>query len=294
MKQEKKYLNIILLVFAAGMIFIWFFYVTNQDNQPYVISYTEFRENVEEGRVSQVVFNGQQIDGTFEPPLVIEPASEGTKTTESYTEFSPADFPPATETTASETTKIESFRTYLPPIPDNELLDILEQKKVTVETRAPNNSSRWVSLLSWVPMLIIALLIFQWMRGMSAGQGEGITNMLQSRAKLYDKQKRKVTFQDVAGLGRVKQELQEVVDFLQNPWRFQSFGATVPKGVLLVGPPGTGKTLLARAVAGEAAAAFFPIGGSDFIELFVGVGASRVRHLFKQARENEPAIIFID
>ena len=294
MKQEKHYLNIILLIFAASMIILMFVYYTNRSVPPHMISYTEFREHVDEGHVSKVVFNGQQIDGTFDPPLVIDTGSESTQTTESYTASSPTESASATETAASETTKIESFRTYLPPIPDNELLDLLKEKEVMIETRAQGSSSGWASLLGWLPMLIIALLFFQWMRRMSAGQGEGVTSMLQSRAKLFDKQQRKVTFQDVAGLVRVKQELQEVIEFLQDPQRFRGFGATVPKGVLLVGPPGTGKTLLARAVAGEAAAAFFPIGGSDFMELFVGVGASRVRHLFKQARENEPAIIFID
>jgi cell division protease FtsH len=272
------------------MIILMFVYYTNRNLPPHMISYTEFRQHVEEGQVSKVVFNGQQVDGTFDPPLVIETASEDTQTTAS----SSSDFAQATESAASEATKVESFRTYLPPIPDNELLDLLKEKEVMIETRAQGSSSGWASLLGWLPMLIIALLFFQWMRRMSAGQGEGVTTMLQSRAKLFDKQQRKVTFQDVAGLVRVKQELQEVIEFLQNPQRFRGFGATVPKGVLLVGPPGTGKTLLARAVAGEAAAAFFPIGGSDFMELFVGVGASRVRHLFKQARENEPAIIFID
>jgi cell division protease FtsH len=291
MKQEKQYLNVILLIFAVGVVISLLIYGTTQNSPPYVISYTEFREHVKAGQVSKVVFNGQQIDGTFDPPLV----SESTQTTESYSEYYPYPYyAPANPAPTSETTKIQSFRTYLPPLPDNELLDILEQKKVTIETRAPNNSSQWITLLNWAPILIIALLIFQWMRRRSVDQSEGVTSMLQSRAKLYDKQKQKVTFQDVAGLGRVKQELQEVIEFLQNPWRFQNIGATMPKGILLVGPPGTGKTLLARAVAGEASAAFFPIGGSDFMELFVGVGASRVRHLFKQARANEPAIIFID
>ena len=305
MKQDdpqKGYgaLSLIILMATVGMFVGLLIYYTNQSTEPFTITYTAFREHVKQGHVSKVVFSDQRIDGTFDPPLIEKTASEPTDTVASYPYYpysgyyAPPAATPVNETAPSETTKIKSFRTYLPPIPDNRLLDLLEQKKVKIETQVPNNSSGWISLLAWIPMLIFFLLAFQWMRRTSANQGEGVTNMLQSRAKLYERNRGKVTFQDVAGLGRVKEELREVIDFLQNPWRFQNFGATMPKGILLVGPPGTGKTLLARAVAGEAAASFFPIGGSDFMELFVGVGASRVRHLFKQAREHEPAIIFID
>jgi ATP-dependent Zn protease len=147
MKQEKQYLNIILLIFAASMIILMFVYYTNRNMPPHMISYTEFRQHVEEGQVSKVVFNGQQIDGTFDPPLVIETASDDTQTTTSSFESSTSDFAQATETAASEATKIESFRTYLPPIPDNELLDLLKEKEVTIETRAQGSPSGWASLL---------------------------------------------------------------------------------------------------------------------------------------------------
>jgi cell division protease FtsH len=287
-------LKISLLVLVIGVSIFLFIQYTNQNIQPQTISYTQFQEQLEEGHVSKVVFNGQQIDGTFDPPLEFETAPGETTKTGTFPSYFPFISGQENETAAGESTKIESFRTYLPPIPDNRLLDLLGQRGVTIETQAENNSSRWMTLLNWVPILIIVLFVFQFIRRMPAGQGEGITSMLQSRAKPYDKDQQKVTFQDVAGLTNVKQELREVIEFLQNPEKFQRFGATVPKGVLLVGPPGTGKTLLARAVAGEAEAAFFPISGSDFMELFVGVGASRVRNLFKQAKEKAPAIIFID
>jgi cell division protease FtsH len=287
-------LKISLTVFVIGVAIFLFIHYTNQSIQPHTISYTQFQEQLEEGRVSKVVFNGQQIDGTFDPPLEIETTPGETQKTGSFLSYFPFFFSQKNDSTQDETTKIVSFRTFLPPIPDNRLLDLLEQRGVTVETQGQSSSASWMALLKWVPILIILLFVFQFIRRMPAGQGEGITSMLQSRAKLYDKDTQKVTFQDVAGLTNVKQELQEVIEFLQNPEKFQHFGATVPKGVLLVGPPGTGKTLLARAVAGEAEAAFFPISGSDFMELFVGVGASRVRNLFKQAKEKAPAIIFID
>ncbi|RPI31815.1 MAG: ATP-dependent metallopeptidase FtsH/Yme1/Tma family protein [Chloroflexota bacterium] len=259
----------LLAILGMTILAIFFINYTTQGYALNTVPYTQFREQVVKGNVSSVVFNGQQIEGTFDPPLENEIA-------------------------AGETTKIVSFRTYIPPIPDNRLLDLLNQKGVTVETRPQTSSSPWMMVLNWLPIIVIGLLIFQFFRRTFQGQGEGPTSMLQTRASLYDKEHQRVTFHDVAGLAGVKLELQEVIEFLQNPQKFKRFGATVPKGVLLVGPPGTGKTLLARAVAGEAKAAFFPISGSDFIELFVGVGASRVRDLFKKAKDNAPSIIFID
>jgi cell division protease FtsH len=266
MKHHNGQIMIIAIVMTVIM-FIAFISYTSQRPSFNKVTYSQFYEQLEKGHVSRVVFNGQQIEGVFDPPLEIE-------------------------STNGETLKVESFRTYLPPVPDNKLFDLLQQKGVTIETRPQN--SPWGMLLNWLPFLILGVLMLQIFRRTSPGRSEGVTSMLQSRAKLYDKDQQRVTFQDVAGLAGVKQELQEVIEFLQDPDRFQHFGATVPKGVLLVGPPGTGKTLLARAVAGEANAAFFPISGSDFMEVYVGVGASRVRDLFKQAKENAPAIIFID
>ena len=148
-------------------------------------------------------------------------------------------------------------------------------------------------LSSILPMLIIVGLWFMLMNQGGAGGGK-VMNFGKSRARRYDEEKLKITFKDVAGADEAKQELEEVVEFLKHPQKYNDLGAKIPKGVLLYGPPGTGKTLLAKAVAGEAGVPFFSISGSDFVEMFVGVGASRVRDLFDQAKKSAPCIVFID
>ncbi|MDD3631754.1 MAG: ATP-dependent zinc metalloprotease FtsH [Atribacterota bacterium] len=186
----------------------------------------------------------------------------------------------------------QKFSTYLPD--DPELMAILRNKNINVEAKPPVELSWWMRILSsLLPMvLIIGIWIFM-MRQMQGG-GNKVMSFGKSQAKLQGKENPKVTFADVAGIDEAKEELQEVIDFLRNPAKFNQLGAKIPKGVLLYGPPGSGKTLLARAVAGEAGVAFFSISGSDFVEMFVGVGASRVRDLFKQAKSNRPCIIFMD
>jgi cell division protease FtsH len=186
----------------------------------------------------------------------------------------------------------QKFSTYLPD--DPELMTILRNKNINVEAKPPVELSWWMRILSSIlPMvLIIGIWIFM-MRQMQGG-GNKVMSFGKSQAKLHGKESPKVTFADVAGIDEAKEELQEVIDFLKNPAKFNQLGAKIPKGVLLYGPPGAGKTLLARAVAGEAGVAFFSISGSDFVEMFVGVGASRVRDLFKQAKSNRPCIIFMD
>jgi cell division protease FtsH len=156
------------------------------------------------------------------------------------------------------------------------------------------SSNPLLSILIWVLPLVLIIGFFVWMNRRAQGQMGAVMNIGRSRAKVYDAEKPKTTFSDVAGYGPVKQEITEVVDFLKNPGKFKEIGARIPRGVLLVGPPGTGKTLLARAVAGEAGVPFVAITGSDFMEMFVGVGAARVRDLFATARKQAPAIIFID
>ena len=179
--------------------------------------------------------------------------------------------------------------------------EFVEKEGIAVEVQYKTESaSFWIVLLNWAPLILI-LVFWIWMfRRMSAGPGGkgggpgGVFNVGKSKAKLYDKNESHVTFDDVAGLHEAKQELQEIVEFLKNPDKYTKLGGKIPKGALLVGPPGTGKTLFAKAVAGEAHVPFFSISGSDFVEMFVGVGASRVRDLFKQAKEKSPCIIFID
>ncbi|GEA14572.1 ATP-dependent zinc metalloprotease FtsH [Moorella sp. E308F] len=174
------------------------------------------------------------------------------------------------------------------------LIDRLTAKGVTVKAQLPPQPPWWTNLLgSLLPILLLVGLVF-FMMQQTQGGGSRVMQFGKSRARLHTDEKRKVTFNDVAGSDEAKEELEEVVEFLKNPRKFNELGARIPKGVLLYGPPGTGKTLLARAVAGEAGVPFFSISGSDFVEMFVGVGASRVRDLFEQAKKNSPCIVFID
>ena len=186
----------------------------------------------------------------------------------------------------------ESFRTYAPPQYEG-LANKLIERNVAVAAREPT-ASPWAALLySWAPILLMIGFWIFFMRQMQSG-GNKALSFGKSKAKLSSSAQKKVTFKDVAGVDEAKEELQEIIEFLREPQKFQKLGGRIPKGVLLMGPPGTGKTLLARAVAGEANVPFFSISGSDFVEMFVGVGASRVRDLFEQGKKNAPCIVFID
>jgi len=186
---------------------------------------------------------------------------------------------------------IGEFTTYV--VKDDELGKLLRDQGVNVTAERPRDSSFLTLLLTWSPMLLFLGVWIFFMRQMQSG-GNRALSFGKSRAKLTSSQGRKITFRDVAGVEEAKEELQEIIDFLREPQKFQKLGGKIPKGVLLMGPPGTGKTLLARAIAGEANVPFFSISGSDFVEMFVGVGASRVRDLFEQGKKNAPCIIFID
>ena len=181
-------------------------------------------------------------------------------------------------------------------IPNNtDIVTRLEDRGVQITAKAPDSSPFWSILLSsWLPFLVIIGVWFFFIRQMQGGGRGGAMGFGKSRAKLLTETHGKVTFEDVAGVDEAKQDLEEIVEFLRDPGKFQRLGGRIPRGVLLVGPPGTGKTLIARAVAGEANVPFFTISGSDFVEMFVGVGASRVRDMFEQAKKNAPCIIFID
>jgi cell division protease FtsH len=185
------------------------------------------------------------------------------------------------------------FETVLPAGAD--IISRLEQRGVAITARAPDSSPFWSILLSsWLPFIVIIGVWFFFIRQMQGGGRGGAMGFGKSRAKLLTEAQGKITFEDVAGVDEAKQDLEEIVEFLRDPGKFQRLGGKIPRGVLLVGPPGTGKTLLARSVAGEANVPFFTISGSDFVEMFVGVGASRVRDMFEQAKKNAPCIIFID
>lgn len=205
---------------------------------------------------------------------------------------------------AVENNKIEGktkdnkkFSTYAP---DELLTSLMENHKnpnVIVEFRAPSNNATWLATL--LPFVLLAIVIFMFFfiftqQSQGGGSGRGVMNFGKSKAKMVTPESQTVTFSDVAGADEEKAELEEIVDFLKQPSRYIQMGARIPKGVLLVGPPGTGKTLLAKAIAGEAGVPFFSISGSDFVEMFVGVGASRVRSLFEEAKKNSPCIVFID
>jgi cell division protease FtsH len=199
----------------------------------------------------------------------------------------------AGHTVTGSLTDGHAFQTYTPEDPT--LAQRLTEKGVTVVAKPEDEGGNQIlrALLNWLPMLVLVAVWVFFMRQMQAGGGRAM-GFGKSRARMLTEKQGRVTFEDVAGIDEAKQELQEIVEFLKDPQKFQRLGGKIPKGVLLVGPPGTGKTLLARAIAGEANVPFFTISGSDFVEMFVGVGASRVRDMFEQGKKNAPCIIFID
>ena len=221
-------------------------------------SYSQFLQRVDSGEVSKVVLTKNFIKAT---------KKDGTEFTTTAPDF---------------------------PIGDETLVGKLEAKGVEITAQNPKEPPWWMTLLSsFLPVLILIGVLF-FIMNQTHGSGSKVMSFGKSRARMSNGDKVRVTFNDVAGADEAKEELQEVVEFLKHPKKFNDLGARIPKGVLLYGPPGTGKTLLAKAVAGEAGVAFFSISGSDFVEMFVGVGASRVRDLFAQAKKNSPCIIFID
>jgi cell division protease FtsH len=220
------------------------------------IPYSQFLQDVQSGRVKSVTIAGDRISGSYGDSA-------------------------------------SGFQTYSPG--DTSLVSRLEAKGVTINARPETDGSNTLFgyLLSWLPMILILGVWIFFMRQMQSGSGRAM-GFGKSKAKLLTEAHGRVTFADVAGVDEAKQDLEEIVEFLRDPQKFQRLGGKIPRGVLLVGPPGTGKTLLARSVAGEANVPFFTISGSDFVEMFVGVGASRVRDMFEQAKKNAPCIIFID
>ena len=234
------------------------------------ISYSTFRDQLEAGNVGKVTVQGEKISGEFKKPAE-----------KKNPQGKPAPY--------------KEFFTYLPSFGDDKLLSMLEAQKVDIVTEPKKDVSFWGEILAgMLPFLILIGLGIFLLRKRGLGGGQSIFSFAGSRAHLYERRKESTTFNDVAGAHGAKIELQEIIEFLKNPARIQRLGGKAPKGVLLVGPPGTGKTLLARAVAGEAEVPFLSITGSDFMEMFVGVGASRVRSMFNDAKKMAPGIIFID
>ena len=190
----------------------------------------------------------------------------------------------------------KNFTVYAPDTMVEMLNSQYAKNDIKIEYAAPSNNSVWLTIIpmGMIILLFVVFIFFFTQQSQGGGSGKGVMNFGKSRAKMMSPDAKRVTFDDVAGADEEKAELEEIVDFLKAPSRYIEMGARIPKGVLLVGPPGTGKTLLAKAIAGEAGVPFFSISGSDFVEMFVGVGASRVRDLFEQAKKNSPALIFID
>ena len=246
--------NLALWLVISLLMIMLFNMMTQKDTEQKQINYTEFLSAVDDGQISNITFQGNKVTGLY---------IDGKK-----------------------------FQTYAPM--DEQLIPDLKEKGITIEAKPLDDQGFWFTLLiSWGPILLLIAVWIFFMRQMQGGGGKAMS-FGKSKAKLLTDTQGLVTFKDVAGVDEAKQELEEVVEFLRDPKKFTKLGGKIPKGVLLVGAPGTGKTLLARSVAGEAGVPFFTISGSDFVEMFVGVGASRVRDLFLQGKKNAPCIIFID
>ncbi|EIK53050.1 cell division protein FtsH [Stutzerimonas stutzeri TS44] len=250
--------NLILwLIIAAVLVTVMNNF--SSPNEPQTLNYSDFIEQVKDGRVERVTVDGFVIIGK---------RSDG-----------------------------ETFKTIRPAIQDNGLIGDLINNNVIIEGKQPEQQSIWTQLLvASFPILVIIAVFMFFMRQMQGGAGGkgGPMSFGKSKARLLSEDQVKTTFADVAGCDEAKEEVHELVEFLRDPGKFQRLGGRIPRGVLMVGPPGTGKTLLAKAIAGEAKVPFFTISGSDFVEMFVGVGASRVRDMFEQAKKHAPCIIFID
>ena len=264
------FIIVINLLFYAPLIF-----GSSSGQSTINLSYTNFLQQVQQGNVKDVTLTGNAVSGDFKTPLR-KPQSGSSNGTTAYSQFT----------------------SFVPETGDPTLLPLLEKNGVQVNAQ-PVQIPWWQTaltlLLNALPILLLAYFGYMALRSVrQSQQSGGIFGVGRSRAKLYDEERPSTTFADVAGVDEAKQDLREVIDFLRNPQRYLAIGAHIPKGVLLVGPPGTGKTLLARAVAGEAGVPFFSASATSFVELFVGVGASRVRDLFEQAKKNAPCIVFID
>ncbi|HXO20607.1 MAG TPA: ATP-dependent zinc metalloprotease FtsH [Thermoanaerobaculia bacterium] len=257
MNSTLKTLLLWMAIFVA-VILLWNLFQNGKTTRQ-ELSFTDFMQYVQKDKVSEVTIRGRQLTGKFKG--------------------------------GAEHPEGDEFTAQLPEYPD--LVKDLQKANVQIRAEEPKENPLVAVLFTWAPVLLIVALWIFFMRQMQTG-GNKALSFGKSKAKLLNTSGKKVTFKDVAGVEEAKEELSEIVDFLKEPQKFQKLGGRIPKGVLLMGPPGTGKTLLARAIAGEANVPFFSISGSDFVEMFVGVGASRVRDLFEQGKKNAPCIIFID
>jgi cell division protease FtsH len=255
-------------VAVIALFFVAYFQVVGRRERETGITYSQFKEELNNSNVREVVFLDREVKGRFKSPRV--------------------------QTENGKRSEYIKFKTYL-PLPDLSLVAELESREVQIKAESTAPSLLMSILTQWGFILIMVALWFLFMRQMQGGGGnKGLFSFGKSRAILLPQDKIRITFGDVAGADEAKTDLREIIEFLKEPKKFTKLGGKIPKGALLLGPPGTGKTLLARAVAGEASVPFFSISGSDFVEMFVGVGAARVRDLFEQGKRSAPCIIFID
>jgi len=273
---------VLLVVMSANYLAMQFFF---PEPTAITIPYTFFKNQIEAGNVADVTSVGASIEGSFKVkttyPPPVSPAASGKA-------------PASSPTSQPKARASMQFKTQRPAFADQDLERRLDEKGVVIKAVDENASSWFKLLVGFGPTLLLIGAFVMFSRRAAAAAGGGLFGLGRSRAKRYSEDQPKVTFEDVAGIDEAENELIEIVDFLKNPAKYQRLGGTVPKGVLLIGAPGTGKTLLARAIAGQAGVPFFSLSASEFIEMIVGVGASRVRDLFKQARDAAPAIVFID
>jgi cell division protease FtsH len=271
------------VILIALMVWnIWTFLGTGSSSVE--IPYTTFIAEVRGGNVTSVVIQGNQITGGFATPLT-------------WPQPTPAGTPPATPAEGAPAVTPQAYQQFTTLFPDTvgdpNLLGLLEAQGIQVQVKNPSVPWFTILLTDGLPLLLLVGVVV-WMGRRAMQSQSGILSFGRTRARQVQTDRPKVSFEDVAGADEAKSDLQQVVDFLRNPRKYHDLGARIPRGVLLVGPPGTGKTLLARAVAGEAEVPFFSLSASEFVEMFVGVGASRVRDLFQQAKQSAPAIVFID
>jgi cell division protease FtsH len=260
------------LLTASVLIYLWNTFFVIRPPDQYLINYSQFEEQLNAGNIKAVSIKKLLVSGELNKEVSIPLPGE------------------------KKAAQVKYFQTFLPSFQGEGLLNQLKEKNVIISIEPGEQGIVWQILLAVLPWaLIIGFWVLMMRRSQQIQGGPGgLFTFGASKAKLYDTKKPMVTFKDVAGMDNVKMELRETIEFLKDPTRFEKLGAKVPKGVLLVGPPGTGKTLLARATAGEAGVPFYSISASEFIEMFVGVGASRVRDMFKKAKNSHPSIIFID
>lgn len=267
-------ITLLILVFVFIFLQRMSTLVLDASASPTEIAYSFFRQQAEAGKVKSVTFTDKQVQGEFTEPIAITPSQ--------------------TNDQSAPVRTIQKFTTYLPTIEDAALMQLLlTNKGVKIEAVDPSPPTWLLLLVNWGPLIVIGILLYVFFIR-ARQQQSNIFGFGQSRARRYNEEMPQVTFEDVAGEEAAKGELAEMVDFLKDPDKYLRLGARIPRGVLLIGPPGTGKTLMARAVAGEAKVPFFSLSASEFVEMFVGVGASRVRDLFGRAKASAPCIIFID